>query len=349
MAQAKNKDFKVQLRSIWIDHLTPEGVDSINRINSKERRSIHLRRGAGQADFDMLCEGLRWVTKLYVSGNENITDISAISNLDSLELFALTSLYRSREEALDLQPIGTLSALIDLSLHGTRVTNTKALGQLKRLRKLDLYMSEVSSLSFLYDTPQLRELNLHGSNHTFKNYEPVASLEELTYLDIYANSQATDEGLEVLKALTKLRKIDMKYNKEVTSLSFLENNLDIEEISARQCSNLLDFSVLARFKKLRSISFARTRLDNLDMLREVTTLEEFYVDGTRITDVSFLRNCRKLKRVNITNTRIKDISPLTNCYIISSLKLDAIRDFEYRSSIKQIKSNNPELKIDYPD
>lgn len=350
-AQQKNKDYKVQKRLIIIYKMTSEVEIGINSLKRKEYRTIYLNSTISQADFDWACRVFPWIRELRLwssSGARQINNIEAIAHLDSLKVLSLTHLKKTKETPLDLKPLASLIAITEVNLQGTHVKSTEPLGQLKELQKINFDYSDITSISFLCSTPKVKELILTGPRHTFENYDPVTCLKELEVLNVYHNTQATDANLDTLKVLTSLREINMPYNKQITTLDFLENNLNLESIGCYRCQNLQDFSAVPRFKKLKHFSVGNSRLENLDILKGLTKLEHVSVPSTRVKNISVLADCLDLKSLNISNNTIKDITSLYNCRELTSLKLNTNfngRPLRFHSTIDSLKTLNPEIVV----
>ncbi|AZQ64731.1 hypothetical protein EI427_21135 [Flammeovirga pectinis] len=346
-AQKETKSFNISPFNITINHLTTEAIEAINSTENKEKLTVIVGNIATQSDFDLTCEKFPWILELeFANRNEHINNISAISNLKSLKVLNLRWLEASQEKPIDLEPLRNLINLIELDCYNTHVTNTDALGNLTKLEDVSFYMSAVNSISFLYKTPNVKGLSLYGTDHTFENYEPVASLKELQYLNIYMNPQATDNALRVLESLTNLRKIEMANSKEVTSLNFLKNNTNIEEIHANWCNKLIDFSALSGMRSLKELEFTETKLEHLDMLKKITTLVDVDISETNVKNISFLKKCQDLEYLEISETPIQEISPLFKCEKLIRVELSSnIPD----KQVQKLKSLNPNITIDIED
>jgi len=344
-AQNLTEDYEITGFYIYVNTLTPLAIKTINNTKGKERMIFSFRKPASQLDFDKACQEFSWIQKLTISSlNNRITDISAVSNLKSLNSFQATSIKASKENPIDLAPLGRLKKLKILNLKFTEVTNTEALAGLEELQQVNFQKSKINSLSFMCSTPKLRFVYLNGSNHTFENYESLACLKDLSGLKINNNPQATDANLAILRPLEKLNRVRFKNNKEITSLSFLEGNENMHEIIASGCTNLRDVSALSTMKKLTYVDFDDTQVKSLEMLDGITTLVHIDISNTAINDISFLENCESLIAVNVSKTLVKDISPIYNCKRLSTVTISStIQDLE--KAIEQLKSINPKVNV----
>ncbi|SDQ04792.1 leucine-rich repeat domain-containing protein [Flagellimonas zhangzhouensis] len=346
-AQEDPIDFKINSYSIIINHATSEAIEAINTAEKKNDINVVIGKVASQQDFDIVCENFPWIRKLEVSRhNEQIANIDAVSNLDSLTTLIFNALKSSEETPLDLGPLAKLTKLTEINFYATRVTNTEALSGHDQLKNASFYMSDVNSISFLETTPNIQKLSLYGFGHTFENYEPIAHLKDLKELNIYMNKQATDEALEVLKGLNKLEVVRMSNDKEVTSLDFLENNKNMQEVHANWCDSLTDFSALSKMKNLRVLEISDTAIENLDLLNGLTNLADLDISRTKVADISQLKNCSNLGAINISQTEIEDISPLFDCEQLWKVELSSKVP---NKQIEKLKELRPKIRIKVRD
>jgi internalin A len=344
-AQRPVRDIIVYKESININHITPEAIDSLEKINTKRFKSITFNKSANQADFNWVCDKFRGIKRIMIeSSNDSIADISKIAQLDSLEELLALHLATSHDSPIDLAIISELTELTTINFNSTHVANTEALKNLHKLKNVGFYLSEVNAISFLYHTPLVEVLHLHGLSHSIENYEPVANLKELRELAIYMNPQATDTNLVVLKSLNTLRKIQMRSCFKVTTLDFLENNNHLEEIDAGWCSGLKDFSALANFKSLKKLSLDDTNIVDLSDLEGITTLVSVDFSYTDIKDISVLKNCTDLLYVNIEKTQVTDLSPLEKCTNLKRVRVSPnIPNLDQQ--IEKLIAINPSLEV----
>lgn len=342
-AQKEGIDVKISSHSFIIYHINPDAIKAISSMPNKQDNKVVIGKMISQSEFDRICGELGWIRELEIARhNEQIKNISAISNLKSLQRLKINASKASKESPIDLGPLQNLSLLSTLDFYGTHVTNTEALGSLNKLQNISFYKSAINSISFLENTPEIRQLSFYGFEHTFEDYQPVANLKELKSLNIYMNEQAIDQKLVFLKSLSNLRQIKMSDNPNLTSLDFLENNSNMEEIHASWCTGLNDFSALTNMKKLKILFLRSTQLENLDMLMGITTLTNIDISKTRIKNISFLKNCSNLSSIKISKTQIKDISPLFNCKKLKRIELSSNVPGE---QIERLKSLNPKIRI----
>ncbi len=87
----------------------------------------------------------------------------------------------------------------------------------KKLIALDLGHNLLTSLDFLSEMPQLKVLIL-GANYYIESIEPLAALTELEYLELFS---ANVKDVTPLTGMTKLRDLNLTYNRELQDISLL--------------------------------------------------------------------------------------------------------------------------------
>jgi len=87
----------------------------------------------------------------------------------------------------------------------------------KKLMALDIGHNSLTSLDFLSEMPQLKVLIL-GANYYIESIEPLAALTELEYLELFS---ANVKDVTPLSGMTKLRDLNLTYNRELKDISLL--------------------------------------------------------------------------------------------------------------------------------
>jgi Leucine-rich repeat (LRR) protein len=303
---------------------SPLSEADIAAITTHERwpnkLSVQLKPAAGPDAFASL-EKLPDLRKLYfLEYNQKISDLAPLASLPRLESLHVRILEKAEKNPVSISPLTHCPDLVEVDFYGTPVTDVGTLASCTKLQKLSLYMSAVDSIDFLAATPNITDLSLYGS-HTFPNYEPVAKLTKLRKLDIYMNKQATDANLSALKPLTSLRIIHMAGCRDVSSLDFLLNCTELEELRADWCDKLADIKVLARMPKLTRIELWRAPLTDITLLSGKADLLTLNLAETKISDLSPLQSSTKLKELILSETLVKDLSPLSGMTSLETLEL----------------------------
>lgn len=321
MSLFAQESYKVKRSEIVFTSFSKSDIDAINAVEDAQYKEIIIDKKMGQEDFELLCANLDWITKLNVkSRNKQINDVSSIGQLKNLEELELESFNGSKENPVDLGTFSELSKLKRLVLRSTKVTNTDALKSNTLLEELNLFKSDAESLAFLSDTPELKSLNL-SANEVVEDYSPLGNLKKLEELNLTFNLNLTDEQLETLQDISSLKQIDLSFCGKITSLDFLQNNTELEDLRVRGCRQLSDFSALSNISTLKFFSAEKTQLKNLDDLAQNTALENFKIRDTEVASIETLKSFTKLKEIDLSDTKITDLSPLSECPNLRNVKL----------------------------
>lgn len=153
----------------------------------------------------------------------------------------------------------------------------------------------------------------------------------------YYNLSTTDkldseEGLELLKKFTNLKKLDVsdcKIDNADKLLDVLPANL--ESLMLGKHSSLLpntedtailtDTTKLNRFTRLTSLSLKSVTLNSTTFLSHMKDLEDLNLSSTNIHDISQLKNCTKLTKLDISSNDISDISALRSLTQLTDLSI----------------------------
>lgn len=114
----------------------------------------------------------------------------------------------------DATAFSTLHTVVPKSLH-----TQKQFARLKycwKLQALDFGHNNVTDLSFLYDLPNLKILIAAVQENSVGSLEPIASLHELMYLELF-NAGVTD--VSPLAGLEQLEDLNLCYNRDLADIS----------------------------------------------------------------------------------------------------------------------------------
>lgn len=261
--------------------------------------------------------GLSQLTVLELTGNHSIKDydfISALSGLVSLTLDKSTSQPDpnlqglSRLEALDISgltsvaPLGRLTNLKDLSIHGCNIDEIQALSSLTNLERLACYSAwtyavPLRDVSFLDGMTNLRYLDLCGVSDE-SGWSGYGRKMEI-FGDI--SHALNHSGLEELYLNESMFGIDFDRLQENTSLK----KLYLKEIDLKQ-----NFYVEV-YSGMRDVWYDDMSLDeHIDFLKNYPNLEELFLDGNQLTNVEFVSGLKKLARLGLSNNYVTDLTPL---------------------------------------
>jgi internalin A len=253
--------------------------------------------------------------------------LSPLAQLTELGRLEIRSLKPPSGEPISIAPLAKCTKLIKVDFYATHITDIDALRSCPKLQDVSFYSANVDSLAFLAATPEVSSLNLYGFRHTFSSYEPVSKLSRLRELDIYMNTQATDANLAVLSRLTTLRKIDMANSKDVTTLGFLANCRDMDELDVKWSRKLTDVSALRGMPYLTKVELDKTAIRDLGALAGKVYLTYLNISETAVTDLSPLKDSLYLETLNLRESAVVDLTPLSQIVMLKSLDLSKTLGF----------------------
>ena len=236
------------------------------------------------------------------------------------------------------------------------------IARLKKLKKLSVRSCDElteATLDVLRYLPDLRELSLTEVDGIF-SLEPLALCKSLTTLTFSSNGHFDFLGLDCLRDMSQLKKLDLSYNKtlEDKHLRHLAHCGSLESLNLKGCLEVTDdgLSVLDSMTKLKTLNLARCKrvqgafLENLSStIRELTLsgcdlddanaasfvrfdrLENLHLDGNkRLTESAFegLKACQALEVLDlaglpVTGEHLRLMASFSN---LKSLDLSRCQD-----------------------
>ncbi|WP_417384138.1 protein kinase domain-containing protein [Gimesia sp.] len=166
-----------------------------------------------------------------------------------------------------------------IEFHPQTITR-EVLNPLKQLAKLEnLIMDECQiaddALEPLQGKLSLKKLDLHESGLTDKGLSYVSTLKNLTHISLHKNYKLTDEGLQVLAKLQKLRSVNLdQLGITDAGLIFIKYNPRLDWLNIKD-TQITDSSVP-------------------DLIK-LKSMNQLYLQGTKITDegIQTIRNAYK--------------------------------------------------------
>lgn len=119
----------------------------------------------------------------------------------------------------DMTAFSTLHSVTPKTMHTQK--QFRLLRYCQHLQALDFGHNNVTDLSFLYDLPELKILIAAAQDNSVGSVEPIASLHELVYLELF-NAGVTD--VSPLAELEMLEDLNLCYNRELDDISPLYEN-----------------------------------------------------------------------------------------------------------------------------
>lgn len=174
----------------------------------------------------------------------------------------------------------------------------------------------ISSLDGIENLNNLSSLSLTKNN--IEDISPLSNLNNLLVLNLYRNKV---KNIDALENVNNLQSLVLDVN-QIEDINILNNKLNLRYLSV--CANpIKDLEVLRTLPNLTSFHFGENQnvdISILECLQNLTDLRWAYTRSTENIDV--LKNLTKLENVRLSGNKIKDITPLTNLTNLSELYID---------------------------
>jgi len=248
-----------------------------------------------------------------------IPDISFLSNLTGLQtlklrnnqisdisflsnLTRLQTLYLCDNEISDFSSLSNLTGLKDLSLFYNKISDISFLSNLKELKSLNLSTNKISDISFLSNLTGLQELDL--CSNQISDITVLGKLDKLQTLSLNGNQIF---NIRFLGNLIGLQYLNLGYNQisDFSSLSYLTGLQDLYLFF----NQISDISFLSNLTGLKTLDLHDNQISDISFLTNLTGLQEFYLWNNQISDISFLSNLTGLQYLDLKNNQLKEIPP----------------------------------------
>ncbi len=282
-------------------------------------------------------------------GNNNINDISFLKNLKNLQLLTLNnnniedisvlknlknlkSLYIYKNKISNLSSLSGLKNLKNLALFSNNISNIEALSKLTNLERLTISFNKISNLSPLKNLTNLKYLNSNYSK--IEDLKPLKDLKNLKDLDLGHNNISSLEGIE---NLTNLKRLKTGYN-NISDISLLNNLTEITWLDISH-NNISDISVLKNLKNIKYLIISNNNIEDISAISKLKYLETLWAGQNRIKSIPDLKNLKNIKRLSLWDNQISDLSPLKNINITEELNIsrNPVNDFSPVSHITNVK------------
>ncbi len=299
------------------------------------------------------------IKELDISGNEDIAELSPVSNLIHLEkinisntkitdLSILSKLIELKEiickltGITDLTPIGNLSNLEFLDIRSTSINQLPLMG----CDKLETLYADNTDINGLLSIANLKNLKLIYADNTkldkmavslFKVRKPEAVVvyqtEELKkWWNLLDKNWKTvfKEKIQASKKLDRLQlaqisyitELDLKNNSGISSLKPVEMLTQLQVLKFTD-TDVMDLSALKNLTNLTKLKCARNPIRSLEPLKNLTKLEFLDCSNTQVDDLSPIANLKELKILKITGTKVKNLNALENMHNLVHLEFSS--------------------------
>ncbi len=299
------------------------------------------------------------IKELDISGNEDIVELSPVSNLIHLEkinisntkitdLSILSKLIELKEikckqtGITDLTPIGNLSNLELLDITSTSINQLPLMG----CDKLETIYADNTDINGLLSIANLKNLKLIYADNTkldkmavslFKVRKPEAVViyqtEELkkwwnlldknwkTIFKEKVQASKKPDRLQ-LAQISYITELDLKNNSGINGLKPIEMLTQLQVLKFTD-TDVMDLTALKNLTNLTKLKCARNPIRSLEPIKNLTKLEFLDCSNTQVDDLSPIGNLKELKILKITGTKVKNLNALENMHNLVHLEFSS--------------------------
>jgi len=208
------------------------------------------------------------------------------------------------KDSIQYTQIKKIILLETLSLNEDKnITDFSALSRLTALKQLDLSGTSISNLDVLRNLIQLEVLNLDNT--------PVLVIPFFNFLHklntLYINNTGIS-NLEFLSALPSLHKLYCS-GTLITNLSPVEGLKFLEDLNCSSTA-IHDLSSLSACKNLTKLNISDTQIEGLQQLSSMFNLRVLDLSNTMVNNLEPLQSLRKLTQLSFNNTWVANLKPL---------------------------------------
>jgi Leucine-rich repeat (LRR) protein len=314
----------------------------------------HLRQLLGITDGQTLLTSDLWaITELTVPENTlTLSDLAYLTGLQKLCIYGVSSYNLSvissltqlttldiREFSLsqaELNAIGSLPNLTELTLSGCGLSSVEALSGLRNLTYLSLSGNTIRDISALSFMTELHELDL--SSNAVTNLNAISGLKKLTRLNLADNSvssliplsgctnlvllDVSGNALAGLTGIEDMKQLSCLYaaRNQLTDISLVAANPVLMELDVSE-NNLTDISVLSQLKQLQGLNFSHNQVTALPDFSSDCSL--VLIDGSynQLGTLMPLGGLKMLNIVTLDYNNIYWVDPLAKCYNLVRLDI----------------------------
>lgn len=326
---------KSKLTKVLADQteLTVSSADTYIRSNPTVLLIHHVK------DLETWWERLpnAWKTALaeinprITSSNPSIEILSETTGIEELDLTdmgleTLTPITRfvklrkvnfSNNEITDLLPLSEVGTLEELIGENTQVTDLSVLKENELLERIDLSGSPIESIMGALALPNLEYLNVNESA-IFEEEVPEILIQRPKLTLVYRINELNDwwGGL------------DSQWKQELRKQNGLADELSTED--------------LHRLTSVSSLSFEKTRIDDLTPVTVFVNLRSLIVFDAPLMDLSPLKDMALLKSLTLSQLPAADFGAVSGLFQLENLDISntGIEDLAYLSNLTQLKKLN---------
>lgn len=253
-----------------------DGIKDLSELEYYKNLKILSLKDYGLKNTSRL-KGLKGLVSLNLSCNKNLSDLTGIEGMKSLEILNI------RETAVsDIDALKSLNSLKSLDISYTLVEDTSPLKECKKLEKLyagynNENFADSSILDIAASLKNLKELDLTGDVAIAKGMENIKELGSLVSLKL-GGTFINNRHCRYISGLKLLEILDLQSNINITDLKFLTGLKNLRELDL-SATGITDIKGIEKLINLRKLDLSLTFVEDISVLGRLKNLEELVLTG----------------------------------------------------------------------
>lgn len=189
----------------------------------------------------------------------------------------------------------------------------------------------------LADLTRLRALSLHNCNLSSSSIAPLATLDNLEFLDLSENLLGS---ANLISTFSKLDMLILRGN-SIVDITPLEKMTSLQSLDLGN-NAIEDISPLSKLTNITHLSLDSNKISDLTPLGKLSSLISLNASSNVLTDISGLESCVALETLDISHNSIASLSPLSsnrNLISLSAVK-NQISDISPLSTLEKLNIAN---------
>ena len=304
------------LQRLEIRHAKDDDIHIISEFSSLQ---VFVTDSLDQAQAELLSKlpDLRVLYLLNYDG-DNLEPFGKIGTLEELYI------RENNADDIDLEKLKNCTDLkvLDLGICtvGGSTVNCQGLEKFKKLERFGAQLCQLKNIRSINKIKNLNSLDLMDS---FKDVQPdLQKLKSVRHLNLgYIDAPQLEflpnpEQLKTLCFLLDSREINIEKLPALPNLETLSISVDFQSF---------DIGWISKLKRLKRLNLQAAGSGSLDVLSEVSQLEELALEGFHSVDFTQLENLKNLRKLTVSEGQVRNIEILQRLEKLEELTLIGVQ------------------------
>ncbi|HNW85697.1 MAG TPA: leucine-rich repeat domain-containing protein [Candidatus Limiplasma sp.] len=305
-----------------------------------------VRESMGKPTGDITVSEAASVSRLDLGGREEIPDSDRIHDIESLRYFTnITSLALFNQSLTDIGALSALQSLKTIDLTNNRITDLSPL-EGSGVEELWLAGNQISDISPLATLNKVQQLDLRVNQ--IADYSPLAGLSTLKKL--YLNENATQDCSPLIPLGATLEETDFTMAVPAATLTGgIVFGDDVLESKIREALNKPEGDITAETAatltwldaSLPGDAADDSRIKSIDALRYFVNLDGINLNNNAVSDITPLKGLTRLTQLWLNGNPLEDKTPLGDMTGLIRLGFDGgFQALPFLASLTQLEELN---------